>query len=160
MEIPEHGIAGPKHRRVARGVEPVEECRQPDPSGHGVELRHGEAVVGQKEVGAQGIGEDPAVPRIARTLDQRGGLAPVKITGHPGRQQGLVAQKVFPRRRAEIERFQRLVEFEAGGSNGLELRHFLRAERPCLRRELPRLRLEEGLGRHGGLEGFVGQPGH
>jgi hypothetical protein len=76
-----------------------------------------------------------------------GRLAAIEVIRHPRREQRLVAQEIFPRGGAQVERFQRLVKFEAGRSDRAELFHLIRRQWPRLRRELPRLVLEERLRR-------------
>jgi len=91
---------------------------------------------------------------------QLGGLAAIKIIRHPGREQRLVAQQVLAAGGAEVERLQRLVKLQAGRPDRLELRPLLRRQRPGMRRELPRLGLEQRLGVEGGTDRGVGQVGH
>jgi len=138
-------------------VEPVQKRGEADAAGHGVELRQHKTVIGQQQVGPQHIRKDAAVFRVAGVDHEFARFAAVEVVGHPRGEQRFVAEQVFARDRAEIERFERLVKLETGRADGLQPGHLVRRQRPRFRREPPALRLEERLGRQRGADGFVGE---
>ena len=161
MEIRDDRIGMAEHSRVAlAAVEPAEKRREPDAAGHGIELGKHEALVRQQQVGSQHRGKRAAILRVARMGDERGGFAAVEVVGDPRREQRLVAKEVLAHRGTQVERLERLVEFEAGGADGLKLRDLLGRQRPRIGRELPRLVLEQRLRGERGANLLKRQVGH
>jgi len=129
MESGDHRVTAPDDAGLT-GVEPVEEGREADASGHGVEFRQRKAVLGQQQVGPQHGRQDAAVARIAGMGDERGGFAAVEVFGHPRRQQGLVAQEVAAARGTEVKGLQGLVKFQASRADGRQFLGLFRRDRP------------------------------
>ena len=85
------------------------------------------AVLRQQEVGPQHGGKGPAVPGVARMLDERRGLAAVQVVGDPRRQERLVAEQVLARGRPQVKGLQRLVKLQARRPDRLQLLHLAAA---------------------------------
>ena len=162
VEVFDHRVAGTEDGRggITGGVEAIQKGGETDATRHGVELGHDEAFAGQQEVGPEDGGKRATILRITGVGDEMRGLAAVEVVGDPRREQGLVAQEFFSGGRAQVEIFECLVELEASDTDGLELRHLLRGERPRLGGELPGLVLKQRLRGERGAEVFVGQVGH
>lgn len=147
MEIPNHRVAGAEDRsgRAPVGIQPIQKGREPNAAGHGVQFSEHETFIRQQQIRSQHRRKHPAILWVARVLDQRRRLAAIQIVGDPRREERLVPEEILAGDRAQIERLQGLVKFEARRTDRFEFGDLRRRERPRFRRKLPRLVLEQRL---------------
>lgn len=119
--------------------------REPDSPGNAVQLGQRETVAADQQIRADDGRERSRERACALVRDEARGLAAVEQRRDPGRPQLAVAEDFPVGGGSEVKPFERAVERERGGADGVQLGTELRRERPRVGRKPPRLSREKRL---------------